>query len=89
MAAAKDETTQKAADEQKLTEPSPKRETLVFDEMTFTALRHRQPRLSREEEFETWLSGSPAEAFALDRSADSARMRIVQSGLYMKDILAA
>lgn len=45
--------------------------------------------LSREEEFETWLSGSPAEAYALARSFDSAMMRIVQRGFEKKDTLAA
>lgn len=45
--------------------------------------------LSREEEFETWLSGTPTEAFALERSFDPARMRIVQSGREKKDMLAA
>lgn len=45
--------------------------------------------LSEEADFETWLSGSPAEAFALARSFDPAAMRIVQSGLEKKDLLAA
>lgn len=45
--------------------------------------------LSREEEFETWLSGSPAEAYALARSFDPTMMRIVQSGFEKKDLLAA
>ena len=36
--------------------------------------------LSGEDQFETWLSGSPQEAFALARSFDPALMRIVQSG---------
>ena len=45
--------------------------------------------LSEERDFETWLSGSPSEAFALARSFDPARMRIVQSGFEKKDLLAA
>lgn len=45
--------------------------------------------LSGDAEFQTWLSGSPAEAFALAQSFDPARMRIVQSGLEKKDLLAA
>lgn len=45
--------------------------------------------LSREEEFETWLSASPAEAYALAKSFDPLKMRIVQSGLEKKDLLAA
>jgi len=44
--------------------------------------------LSEEADIETWLSGSPAEAFALARSYDPAAMRIVQSGLDKKDLLA-
>ena len=36
--------------------------------------------LSEEADFETWLSGTPAEAFALARSYDPGSMRIVQSG---------
>lgn len=45
--------------------------------------------LSEEAEFETWLSGSPDEAFALAKSFDPAAMRIVQSGFEKKDVLAA
>jgi hypothetical protein len=45
--------------------------------------------LSEEADFETWLSGSPAEAFALARSFDPTAMRIVQSGFEKKDLLAA
>jgi putative SOS response-associated peptidase YedK len=45
--------------------------------------------LSEEAEFETWLSGTPAEAFALARSIDPGEMRIVQSGFEKKDLLAA
>jgi putative SOS response-associated peptidase YedK len=43
--------------------------------------------LSEEAEFDTWLSGSPAEAFALARSFDPAQMRIVQSGKDKEDLL--
>ena len=45
--------------------------------------------LSEEAEFETWLSGSPAEALTLARSYDPGAMRIVQSGFEKKDLLAA
>ncbi len=45
--------------------------------------------LSEEADYETWLIGSSAEAFALARSFDPARMRIVQSGFDKKDLLAA
>jgi putative SOS response-associated peptidase YedK len=44
--------------------------------------------LSEEADFETWLLGSPAEAFALARSYDPGAMRIVQSGFEKKDLLA-
>jgi hypothetical protein len=45
--------------------------------------------LSEEADFETWLSGSSAEAFGLARSFDPGAMRIVQSGFEKKDLLAA
>lgn len=47
-----------------------------------TSINHeRMPvLLSGEDQFETWLSGSSAEAFNLATSFDPARMRIVQSG---------
>jgi hypothetical protein len=45
--------------------------------------------LSEEAEFENWLWGTPAEAFALARSFDPTAMRIVQSGFEKKDLLAA
>jgi putative SOS response-associated peptidase YedK len=45
--------------------------------------------LTEEQEFETWLSGSPAEAFGLVRSFDPDRMRIVQEGFDKEDLLAA
>jgi hypothetical protein len=37
--------------------------------------------LSSKDAFQTWLSDSPADAFALARSFDLAKVRIVQSGL--------
>jgi len=43
--------------------------------------------LTEEQEFETWLSGSPAEAFGLVRSFDPDRMRIVQEGFDKEDLL--
>ena len=45
--------------------------------------------LTKESELETWLSGSPAEAFGLVRSFDPDRMRIVQEGFDKEDLLAA
>jgi putative SOS response-associated peptidase YedK len=45
--------------------------------------------LSEDADFEAWLSGTPAEAYALARSFDAEKMRIVQSGLEKEDLLAA
>lgn len=44
--------------------------------------------LSTEEQFETWLKGSPKEAFALARQFPPDAMRLVQFGAEMKDLLA-
>lgn len=58
--------------------------------LTVSINHERMPVLLRsDKEFETWLSGSPAEAFSLARSFDPARMRVVQSGIEKKDLLAA
>jgi putative SOS response-associated peptidase YedK len=43
--------------------------------------------LSKEDEFETWLSGTPDEAFQIARSFDPNAMRIVQSGFDKEDRL--
>ena len=40
-------------------------------------------------DIETWLSGSAAEVFDLARSYAADQMRMVQSGLERKDLLAA
>lgn len=45
--------------------------------------------LTKEEEFETWLSGTTEEALGLVRSFAAEDMRIVQSGPEKKDMLAA
>jgi putative SOS response-associated peptidase YedK len=45
--------------------------------------------LTREEEFETWLRGSPEEAFSLAREYPSDQMQIVQEGLDKEDLLKA
>ena len=50
---------------------------------------HMPVLLTEEQEFETWLSGSPTEAFGLVRSFDPDRMRIVQEGFDKEDLLAA
>jgi putative SOS response-associated peptidase YedK len=44
--------------------------------------------LTANEEFDTWLNGSPREAFSLARSLDAGGMRIVQSGSEREDLLA-
>jgi putative SOS response-associated peptidase YedK len=43
--------------------------------------------LTREEEFETWLKGSPDEAFALLREYPAEKMRLVQEGFDKEDLL--
>jgi len=43
--------------------------------------------LTNEIDFETWLSGSTEEAFALARSFDPDAVRIVQSGKVKDDLL--
>jgi putative SOS response-associated peptidase YedK len=45
--------------------------------------------LRREEEFDTWIRGSPDEAFALAREYPAERMHIVQEGLDKEDLLKA
>lgn len=63
------------------TEPNP---------LTASINHERMPvLLSTDEEYETWLSGSTKEAFALARSFPSEAMRIVQSGAERRDLLAA
>jgi putative SOS response-associated peptidase YedK len=45
--------------------------------------------LTKEEEFQTWLNGTPAEAYALVKQYAPDEMRIVQEGFDKKDKLAA
>ena len=60
------------------------------NELTRSINHERMPvLLSTDDQFETWLSGSPAEAFALAKSFDPAQMRIVQSGKTKQDLLTA
>jgi hypothetical protein len=44
--------------------------------------------LTEEEQFSTWLTGSPEQALGLIRAFDPERMRIVQSGFDKEDLLA-
>ena len=43
--------------------------------------------LDQPEQFETWLSGTPDEAFSLAREYPADRMRIVQQGFDKEDLL--
>jgi putative SOS response-associated peptidase YedK len=62
--------------------------TTAPNPLTDSINHERMPVLiSEEADFETWFSGSPAEAFALARSFDPANMRIVQSGSHKEDLL--
>jgi putative SOS response-associated peptidase YedK len=45
--------------------------------------------LSEKRDFQTWLTGTPEEAFGLVRSYSADAMRIVQSGPEKKDLMAA
>jgi putative SOS response-associated peptidase YedK len=64
--------------------------TTAPNELTRSINHERMPvLLSGEEQFETWLSGAPTEAFGLVKSYDPALMRIVQSGKMKEDLLAA
>ena len=60
------------------------------NELTASINHERMPvLLSNEVEFETWLRGTPDEAFGLVRSYDANAMRIVQSGREKRDLLEA
>lgn len=43
--------------------------------------------LSTEDDCETWLTGTPGEAFALARSFNPGAVRIVQSGKEKEDLI--
>jgi putative SOS response-associated peptidase YedK len=64
--------------------------TTTPNALVFTINHERMPvLLTREEEFDTWLKGSPNEALALAREYPPEQMRIVQEGLDKEDLLAA
>ena len=75
--------------------PSVEIETYAFmttepNELTRSINHERMPvLLDGEAAFETWLRGSPKEAYGLARSFDPDKMRIVQSGFEKKDVLEA
>jgi putative SOS response-associated peptidase YedK len=58
--------------------------------LTETINHERSPvLLTEEEQFSTWLTGTPKEALGLMRTSDPHSMRIVQSGFDKEDLLAA
>ena len=60
------------------------------NELTASINHERMPVLiSDPADFETWLSGSPEEAFKLARSYAADQMRIVQAGSVREDLLQA
>lgn len=64
--------------------------TTVPNALVATVNHERMPvLLTDEQQFETWLSGSPQEAFSLIGCFDPDAMRIVQSGLEREDLLAS
>jgi putative SOS response-associated peptidase YedK len=64
--------------------------TTTPNEMIATVNHERMPvLLTGEDQFETWLQGTPAEAFALARRYPADGMRIVQAGSEKEDLLAA
>ena len=64
--------------------------TTTPNPLVATINHERMPVLLRlEEEFETWLKGSPEEAFALLREYPADKMRIVQEGFDKEDLLRA
>lgn len=63
--------------------------TTLPNTLVATVNHERMPvLLDGEQQFETWLSGSPQEAFSLVKSFDPDAMRIVQSGSDREDLLA-
>jgi putative SOS response-associated peptidase YedK len=64
--------------------------TTTPNELVVTINHERMPvLLTGDDQFETWLHGSPAEAFSLARRYPADAMRIVQAGSEKEDLLAA
>ena len=64
--------------------------TTTPNKLVATINHERMPvTLTKEEEFQTWLNGTPDEAYALVRQYPPEQMQIVQEGIEKKDILAA
>jgi putative SOS response-associated peptidase YedK len=64
--------------------------TTLPNELTASINHERMPvLLTREEEFDAWLRGTPKDAFALARTFPAEHMHLVQSGLERRDKLEA
>ena len=64
--------------------------TTTPNELVVTINHERMPvLLTREDQFETWLSCPPDEAFALAQPYAADAMRIVQAGAEREDLLEA
>jgi putative SOS response-associated peptidase YedK len=64
--------------------------TTLPNALTETINHERSPViLTEEREFDTWLRGTPEEAFGLIKTSDPHRMQVVQSGLDKRDLLKA
>jgi putative SOS response-associated peptidase YedK len=62
--------------------------TTLPNRLTEMVNHERSPvSLTEEGEYETWLTGTPEEAFDLIRISDPDKMAIVQSGFEKKDLL--
>lgn len=63
--------------------------TTLPNALTETTNHERSPVIfTEEDQFSSWLTGTPEEAFRL-KPSDPGRMEIVQSGFAKKDLLAA
>jgi putative SOS response-associated peptidase YedK len=64
--------------------------TTLPNALTETINHERSPvLLTEEDQFATWLTGPPDEAFSLVKTSDPERMQIVQSGFEKKDLQQA
>jgi putative SOS response-associated peptidase YedK len=64
--------------------------TTLPNTLTATINHERSPvLLTDEDQYSTWLTGSPEDAFGLIKTSDPAMMQIVQSGFEKKDLQAA
>lgn len=62
--------------------------TTTPNQLTATIMHDRMPvLLSETEDFETWLTAPPDQAYRLVRTYDAERMQIVQSGKEKRDLL--